>query len=114
MTKIILAILLYFFATLGYFYGEAQFVKTWISGDHFKAVLWLIPKVIAIPMYAVGTLWLYQYGKTWSITEFPYWIMSIFISCFFYSSILKTGITWRECIGAMLILAAAFLIGTKN
>ena len=91
-----------------------MFLRDAVSGQYWKSSVWLLLKVLTIPLYAVGTLWLYQFGRTWSISEFPYWIMSIVISLILYSSILKTCFSWKEAVGIVLILTAVCMIDLKR
>lgn len=112
--KIIGALFLYFCATTIYFYGEALFLRDWAAGLYHQACGWLAIKIVTIPMYAIGTYWLFSYAKTWSIAEFPYWIMSFVISYVAYVQVLDVKITWREIVGALMILGAMALVGSKK
>ena len=112
--KILLSLLLYLVATLIYFFAEASFVKSAMDKQWWASGCWLAFKVVTIPMYGLGTYWLYQYNQTWWLAEFPYWLMSIIISYVAYDRILKTGAGWREAVCAGLIVLIAVILGTKE
>ena len=108
------ALLAYLVATILWFYGEAFFIKEIGRGNILRGWLWILTNVVAVPLFAIGTLWLFQIKREWWAAEFPYWGMSIIISYIAFTSVLKVKIGWQEIVSVLLLLVIACLLGTKT